>query len=78
MSIPFAVQLHLQYFLKTTERLALDLSAHPFCCFVAEQLIPSDKTHRRRSDDFEVTDIFTLLLIELPHFLESKERFFTL
>jgi hypothetical protein len=49
-TISFAV------FLKETERLALDLSAHTLCCFVTEQLIPSDKTRRRRSDDFEVTD----------------------
>ena len=56
MSIPFAVQRHFQCFLKTTELLALDRSAHTICCYVSEQLITSDKTRRKRSDDFKVTD----------------------
>jgi hypothetical protein len=78
MSISFAIQLHLQCFLKTTELLALDLSVHTLCCFLSEELIPSDKTRRRKSYWQGYWQIFTLLFIELTHFLESKTWFSTL
>jgi hypothetical protein len=85
VSIPFPVQKWLQCFF-SAYWLAWNLTAHTLCCFVSEQLIPSDidpwkaitSTSIEKWKFWGMWQKFTLLLIELWHFLDSKKQIFTI
>jgi hypothetical protein len=58
-SIPFPVRGISSAFVRTTERLSLNVSAHTVvCCFVIGQLIPADNKQvlSNRSENFDVTN----------------------
>lgn len=66
--------------------MAQNLSAHTLCCFVSEQIIHSaigpwkaiTSAFIQKWKFWGMWQKFTLLLIELWHFLDSKMHFFTL